>query len=71
MDVLLTGNLSAVTREFCKQLCANSNLVLAAEEIDKSALPKKAIPFSFGPSDPLFEKLLKSYSFNTIIFFAT
>lgn len=73
MDVLLTGNLSALTPEFVKQLSVANKVVLVAEDIEditKKDLPKEAMSFSFSISDAIFDKLFKSYSFGAVIFFA-
>ena len=70
MDVLLTGNLSAITQELSKQLCIENKLVLAAKNIEEKNLHKKAISFSFAPKDEMFPKLFKSYSFGSVIFLA-
>lgn len=70
MDVLLTGNLSALTEELSNQLCIENKLILAAKEINKKILPKKAISFSFAPKEDMFSKLFKSYNFDAVVFLA-
>ncbi len=70
MEILITGNLSAGIPELSQQLFDNNRLVFAAKDIAKDNLNKEAVTFSYGPDEPIFEKLFKSYSFGVVIFFA-
>lgn len=71
MNVLLTGNLSALTEELSNQLCIENKLILAAKEINDKILPPKVITFSFAPKEDMFSKLFKSYSIDAVVFLAT
>lgn len=71
MDVLLTGDLSAMTEEICKQLSGENKVVLASKNIATKKLDKRVATFSFSPNDPMFGKLFRSYSFGAVIFLST
>ncbi|NMA07085.1 MAG: NAD-dependent epimerase/dehydratase family protein, partial [Ruminococcaceae bacterium] len=71
MNVLLTGNLSALTEELSNQLCIENKLVLVANEINEKVLPKKAISFSFALREEAFSNLFESYNFDAVVFLAT
>ena len=68
MDVLLTGNLSAVTQELSNQLCGEHRLILSAKKLPGNTLHKKTVTFTFEPKDEMFPKLFKSYNFGAVVF---
>jgi nucleoside-diphosphate-sugar epimerase len=70
MDLLLTGDLSNLVDEFCKQLSDGNRVVIASKYIEKKNYLKKPAIFPCAPNDPLFSKLFDSYSFNVVIFLA-
>ena len=70
MDLLLTGDLSNLVDEFCKQLSDGNRVVIASKYIEKKNYIKKPAVFPCAPSDPLFSKLFDSYSFDVVIFLA-
>ena len=70
MDLLLTGDLSNLVDEFCKQLSDGNRIVIASKYIEKKNYFKKPAVFPFAPNDPLFSKLFDSYNFNVVIFLA-
>jgi nucleoside-diphosphate-sugar epimerase len=70
MDLLLTGDLSNLVGEFCKQFADENRIVLASKNIAKGRFYKKPITFPIAPQDPLFDKLFDSYSFNAVVFLA-
>lgn len=70
MDLLLTGDLTNMADEFCKQLSEGKRVVLASQHIEKKNYYKKPAIYPCTPSDPLFSKLFDSYNFDAVIFLA-
>ncbi len=70
MDLLLTGNLSNMVDEFCRQLSDGNRVVIASTYIEKKNYFRKPAIFPCAPNDPLFSKLFDSYSFDVVIFLA-
>ena len=70
MDLLLTGDLSNLVDEFCKQLSDGNRIVMASKYIEKKNYYRKPVIFPCRPNDPLFSKLFDSYNFSVAIFLA-
>lgn len=70
MDLLLTGDISNLVNEFCKQLSDGNRIVIASTFIEKKNYINKPAIFPYAPNDPLFSKLFDSYAFDVVIFLA-
>ena len=70
MHVLVTGKLSAITRETLKDLSGNHTIVCASEDIVEKQFGRGFKTFATSPRDADFEKLMLSYQFDVLIFFA-
>lgn len=62
--------LSSISAGFCDKLCSRHKVVLASDDVEKSNIGKKAIPFVIQQGDDKLSKIFHSYNFGTVLFFS-
>lgn len=69
MDILITGKLSSLNRDALQALAASHKVACAADDLTPGQFGDNITPFRISPRSPEFEKLIRSYSFEAVLFF--
>lgn len=70
MDILITGNLSTLNNEALEALASAHKVVCASDCLQPGQFGDRVTPFRISPRDPDFEKVIRSYHFETVLFFS-
>lgn len=70
MDILITGKLSSLNREALDALASRHKVACAADDLLPGQFGDKVTPFRISPRDPDFEKVIRSYNFEAVLFFS-
>ncbi|MDD3429726.1 MAG: hypothetical protein PHG02_06955 [Oscillospiraceae bacterium] len=68
MEVLITGNVKAITNEFCQHLAYIGKLVISGDIDTKVYTAKNVVPYSFLPFTQEFENVFRTYNFKHVIY---
>lgn len=70
MDILITGKLSSLNREALEALASVYKVACASDDLQPGQFGDRAASFRISPRDPDFEKVIRSYNFETVLFFS-
>lgn len=70
MDILITGKLSSLNQEALGALAAGHKVACASDDLTPGQFGEAVTPFRISPRDPDFEKIIRSYNFETVLFFS-
>ena len=68
MNILITGKLDSIAMNLIAAAGSN-RVIIAANNIPTGDLPNNVRPFNIGPTDALFERVIRVGSFDTAVFF--
>ena len=68
MNILITGKLDTIAMNLIAAAGGN-RVIVAANTIPVGQLPNNVRPFNIGPTDALFERVIRVGSFDTAVFF--
>ena len=70
MDILITGKLSSLNRQVLNALASGHKVACAADDLTPGQFGEAVTPFRISPRDPDFEKVIRSYHFEIVLFFS-